>query len=167
MSALVLVVPEVETLLADIRAEHDPAAKLGMPPHVTVLYPFASPKRLGPTERMALAELILGFPAMDLSFQRTARFPDVLWLAPEPVEPVLALADGLTAAFPKYPPYRGKFTTVIPHLTVAQAPAPVLDQLEPIVRARFAEPVRARADAVALFTTVEKRWVEVDRFRLG
>ena len=167
MSALVLVVPEVEALLEDIRAEHDPAAKLGMPPHVTVLYPFASPKRLGPPERMALAELILGFPAVDLCFQRTERFPDVLWLAPEPVEPILALAGALTAAFPKYPPYRGKFATVVPHLTVAQAPAPVLDRLEPIVRARLTEPVRAQASGVALFTTVDKRWVEVDRFRLG
>jgi len=167
LSALVLVVPELDGLLADIREEHDPAARLGMPPHVTVLYPFASPKRLGPAERMALAELILRFPAMELSFQRTERFPEVLWLAPEPAEPVLALAEGLVAAFPKYPPYRGKFSTVVPHLTVAQAPEPVLDRLEPVVCERLSAPVRAQARAVALFTTVDKRWVEVDRFALS
>lgn len=42
-SALVVLVPEAEELVAPFRAAYDAAAAAGMPAHVTILFPFASP----------------------------------------------------------------------------------------------------------------------------
>lgn len=50
------------------------------------------------------------------------RFPDVLWLDPQPTEPILALIAAVAARWPDHPPYRGEFGDApIPHLTVADS----------------------------------------------
>jgi 2'-5' RNA ligase len=165
-SGLVLLVPELAPLIDDLRARHDPAARQGMPAHVTVLYPFMSPVRLGRGRRRRLADVIRGFPAMQLTFARIGRFPEVLWLAPEPAEPIMALVRAITAAFPDYPPYGGQFDTIVPHATVAQGDGLDLGALEPELRARIARPVTCRVDSVRLFSTVRGKWREVDSFGL-
>jgi 2'-5' RNA ligase len=167
LSALVLVVPELEAPLRAIRQAHDPAAKLGMPPHVTLLYPFASTKRLVGEARDGLAGLIAEHGSFDLSFVAVQRFPDVLWLSPEPAEPVLALAQALIAAYPAYPPYRGKFQTITPHLTVAQGRPDVLEAAERALESVLTEPVVSRIMSVELFTRQDGAWVQVDSFPLA
>ena len=42
-SALVVVVPEAEQLVGPFREKYDPSAAAGMPPHITLLYPFKPP----------------------------------------------------------------------------------------------------------------------------
>jgi 2'-5' RNA ligase len=166
-SGLVLLVPELEPAIGDLRAVHDPAARQGMPAHVTVLYPFMDPVNLGPTQRGRLAEVIRAFPAFDLSFSRVGRFPEVLWIAPDPAGPIVAMVRAIAAAFPDYPPYGGQFETVIPHLTVAHGDGLDLGALEPEVRRRLATPVVQRVDGASLFTTIRRKWREVDRFLLA
>ena len=162
-----LLVPELAPLIDDIRARHDPSARQGMPAHLTVLYPFMDPVNIGPTPRSRLAETIRGFPAFALTFARIGRFPEALWLAPEPASAVIAMVEAIAAAFPDHPPYRGQFETVIPHVTVAQGEGLDLGALEPELRRRLAQPVIVRVEAVALFTTIRRRWREVDRFLLA
>lgn len=166
-SGLVLLVPELAPLIDDIRARHDPAWRQGMPAHVTVLYPFMDPVKIGPTQRGRLAEVLRSFPAFDLTFAGIGRFPEALWAAPAPAETVVAMVRAVAAAFPDYPPYRGQFETIIPHVTVAQGDGLDLGALEPELRRRLEAPVTARVSSVALFTTVRRRWREVDRFLLG
>jgi len=166
-SGLVLLIPELAPVIDDLRARHDPAARQGMPAHVTVLYPFMPPVRLGRSRRRRLAEVIGGFSAMELTFARIGRFPEVLWLAPEPAEPVMALVRAITAAFPDYPPYGGQFDTVVPHVTVAHGEGLDLGALEPELRARIAQPVTCRVNSVRLFSTVRGKWRELDRFELA
>ncbi|THD82629.1 MAG: 2'-5' RNA ligase family protein [Phenylobacterium sp.] len=166
-SGLVLLAPDLEPRIGDLRALHDPAARQGMPAHVTVLYPFMDPVDFGPTPRGRLADAVRGFPAFDLSFSRVGRFPEVLWIAPEPAEAILALVAAIVGAFPEFPPYGGQFETVIPHVTVAHGDGLDLGALEPELRRRLADPVIQRVDAVSLFTTVRRRWREVDRFLLA
>lgn len=166
-SGLVLLVPELAPVIDDLRARHDPAARQGMPAHVTVLYPFMPPVSLNAARRRRLADVVRGFPAMQLTFSRIGRFPEVLWLAPEPAEPIIALVRAITAVFPDYPPYGGQFETIVPHVTVAHGEGLDLGALEPGLRARFASPVTARVDSVALFSTVRGRWREIDRFPLA
>lgn len=166
-SGLVLLIPELEPAIGDLRARHDPAARQGMPAHVTVLYPFMDPVKLGPTQRGRLAEVIRGFPAFDLIFSRVGRFPEVLWIAPDPVEPIVAMVRAIAAAFPDYPPYAGQFDSVIPHVTVAHGDGLDLGALEPEVRRRLAAPVVQRVDGASLFTTIRRKWREVDRFLLA
>lgn len=166
-SGLVLLAPALEARIGDIRARHDPAARQGMPAHVTLLYPFMDPVKIGPDARGRLAEVVRGFGALDLTFRRVGRFPEVLWIAPEPEPVVLAMVRALAAAFPDFPPYGGEFETVIPHVTVAQGQGLDLGALEPELRRRLDPPVRQRVEAVSLFTTVRRRWREVDRFLLA
>jgi len=166
-SGLVILVPALEPAVADLRAQHDPAARQGMPAHITLLYPFMDPVKLGPTPRARLAQVIAGFGAFDLSFSRIGRFPEVLWIAPDPVEPLRALVAAIAAAFPDYPPYGGQFESVIPHVTVAHGDGLDLGALEPEVRARLATPVIQRVDGASLFTTIRRKWREVDRFLLA
>jgi hypothetical protein len=166
-SGLVLLAPALDQRLGDIRDRHDPAARQGMPAHVTVLYPFMDPVDFGPSQRARLAEVIRGFPGFDLSFSRVGRFAEALWAAPEPAEPVLALVAAIVAAFPDFPPYGGQFETVIPHATLALGEGLDLGALEPEVRQRLSPPVTQPVDGVSLFTTVRRRWREIDRFRLA
>ncbi|MDE2487390.1 MAG: 2'-5' RNA ligase family protein [Alphaproteobacteria bacterium] len=166
-SGLVLLTPQLDAAIGDIRQRRDPAARQGMPAHVTVLYPFMDPVQIGPSQRGRLAEVIRGFAGFDLTFSRIGRFPEVLWIAPEPEAAILALVQAICAAFPDFAPYGGQFETVIPHVTVAMGEGLDLGALEPQVRSRLAPPVVQRVDGVSLFTTVRRRWREVDRFLLA
>lgn len=166
-SGLVLLVPELEPRIADLRSRHDPAARQEMPAHITVLYPFMDPVKIGPTQRGRMAEVLRGFPAFELSFTRVGRFPEALWIQPDPVEPIIEMVRAVAAAFPDYPPYRGQFETVIPHVTVGLGDSFELAALEPEVRRRLAAPVRQTISSASLFTTIKRKWREVDRFLLA
>lgn len=166
-SGLVLLVPELAPVIDDLRARHDPAARQGMPPHVTVLYPFMPAVKLGPARRRRLTDAIRGLPPFELTFSKIGRFPEVLWLAPEPAEPILALVRAIAAAFPDYPPYGGQFETVIPHATVAHGQGLDLGALEPELRRRIASPVTCRVEALSLFSLTHRRWREQDRLPLA
>src|SRR5512142_2156523 len=85
-----------------------------LPPHVTVLYPC-------PGEPLEIARVLAPFDQFDVTFTRLDRFPGVLWLAPEPAEPFVAMTEAMIARFPDWQPYGGVYRSVIPHLTVAQA----------------------------------------------
>jgi 2'-5' RNA ligase len=126
-----------------------------LPPHVTVLIP--SPGEVG-----AIGEVLAPFGAFDVTFERLERFPEILWLAPEPPEPFIAMTEAMVARFPDHPPYGGIHERIVPHLTVAQAE---LDEtaarVEPLL------PLRARVETVVLYEQVDgDRWREVHTFGL-
>ena len=45
-SALVILVPEAEPLVRPFRHRFDPSAALGVPAHITLLYPFIAPEQM-------------------------------------------------------------------------------------------------------------------------
>src|SRR5687768_15961678 len=117
-TALVVLVPEAEALVADHRLRHDPSAAAGVPDHVTVLYPFRSV--IDDIAADAIAEIAASVPAFDVVFTTLGRFPgEVVYLVPEPAEPFLRLTAAAAASFPDRPPYGGAILDPIPHLTVA------------------------------------------------
>jgi hypothetical protein len=123
-TALIAPVAEAEPLVGAFRERLDPAAGWGIPPHVTVLYPFVPPAEVRPRVHASVAAAIGGIPAFVCRFARTNWFGDeVLWLAPEPAEPFRLLTDAVWSAFPGHPPYGGAHPDVVPHLTVGQRPA--------------------------------------------
>lgn len=148
-SALLVPVPEAEPLVGAHRLAHDPVAPLGVPAHVTVLYPFVPPDALDASVEIAVAEVVSRFAAFDFVLRDVRRFDDgVLYLAPDPVEPFAALTEALAARWPEHPPYGGGFSTVIPHLTVAMADGAPVAEME--VELRGGLPVRSRASVVWL-----------------
>lgn len=116
-TAVVVTVPAAQDLVGLVRAEFDPAAAIGVPPHVTLLYPWLDRAECTPADLDALAAICADVAAFDVSFTRFGRFPGVLWLAPDPAEPFVALTAAIARRWPQTPPYGGAHE-VRPHLTV-------------------------------------------------
>jgi 2'-5' RNA ligase len=162
-SALVVVVPEAEPLVADWRAQYDWSAQHGVPAHITILYPFVPTEHVDDELVRQLRDLFGAEATISFELARVARFPEVAWLAPEPSEPFKALIDLVAARFPDYPPYEGAHDEVIPHLTVAEGGTELQDRVEAAVSGQL--PIRALADHVAfLFEDEQGLWHEVHRF---
>ena len=120
-SAVLVEVPEAEPVVGEWRRRHTYDAPLGVPAHVTLLFPFVPAERLTDDVEERLARLISAAGAFDAAFARTARWPGLLYLEPQPSQPFSALTEAIAAAWPEHPPYEGEFEVVIPHLTVAES----------------------------------------------
>ena len=168
-SALVVLAPAAEPLVKHYRDQFDPAAALGVPAHLTVLYPFLPPG-LPPAVMARLAALFGELAPFDYSLAELRRFPGVLYLAPEPDAPFRLLTRRLAEAFPEFPPYGGKFADVVPHLTLAQFADE--DRLETVAADFQAAcgprlPLALRAEGVALMDNDQGAWRVCATFRLG
>jgi 2'-5' RNA ligase len=120
-TAVLVLMPAAESVVAGHRATLDPASGLGVPAHVTVLYPFVPPERVDDRVISDLAGAVGSVACFDVTFARLRWFErSVLWLAPEPADPFLALTAAVQRAFPRYLPYGGAHTDLVPHLTVGQ-----------------------------------------------
>ncbi len=155
-------------MVGDLRRRLDPNAREGVPAHVTVLYTFRAAEEIDDGVVARLAEICRRTPAFELTFLRTSRFPGVVWLAPEPRDPIDALTAALVEAFPDCPPYGGRHRDPEPHLTVAIQPNEArLGRAERTLRRRLARPVRAHIESCALFAHAAGGWREQRRFPLG
>ena len=120
-----IVVPvEVPIAVRRLRDRMDPSAAVGVPAHVTLLYPFMPPDALNDDVRGTIERIVRGEPAFRVTFGRVGRWPNIVYLEPEPGDPFKRLIAALSAAFPDYPPYGGVHETVVPHLTIADDPRP-------------------------------------------
>ncbi|MBC3763243.1 2'-5' RNA ligase family protein [Quadrisphaera sp. RL12-1S] len=122
LTGVVVLVSEADAVVRRHRDHLDGSAAWGVPAHVTVLFPFAAPQDLDDGALTALAGAVASVPAFEAAFTRTAWFgEDVLWLAPEPAGPFVALTRAVASAFPQHQPYGGAFDGSAPHLTVGEA----------------------------------------------
>ncbi len=118
-TALIVPVPEAEQAVGELRLEHDPPAALGVPAHVTVLFPFVPPDEI---DESAIGEVLAAHAAFDFELASVGHWDEpVTYLAPVPAEPFTALTTAVWRRWPDYPPYEGAHETVIPHLTVGMA----------------------------------------------
>ncbi len=154
-TALVIVVSVAGPLVGEVRAQYDPVAARGMPPHITVLYPFAPPP-LRDEHIAALRELAVSTPACAFALTAVRRFPGVLWLEPTPAEPFIALTQRVTATWPQHPPYQGVHDDVVPHLTVAHGNDALLDSIEP--RLAPGLPLQALARELTMMECDQSGW---------
>ena len=137
-SAVVVPAPAAEPLVSAWRERFDPSAAHGMPAHLTTLYPFLPEEALTPDVVARLRVVCAAVPVLDVEFRRTARFPGVLYLEPEPAGALRDLTAAVAARWPEAPPYGGAFDTVIPHLTIAHGASDgVLDEIEAALRPRL------------------------------
>lgn len=116
---MLLVCPQAEPVVSRQRLRHDAAARDGVPAHVTVLYPFKPLELLDDEDHRRLEALFATADAFVLRGSRTGWFDDrVVFVAPDDPAPVRELTARVVEAFPDFPPYRGAFAEVIPHLTI-------------------------------------------------
>jgi 2'-5' RNA ligase len=163
---VIVTVPEAEPVVGGWRMQYTDDAPAGIPPHVTVLFPFVPADRVGEAE-LRVGEIVAAAPAFELRFARTARFPELLYLDPEPAEPLLALTEAIAAEWPEHPPYEGVHDTVIPHLTVAESEdSALLDRIAAQVEPQL--PIELRVDEASLFVEDGTgRWHEHSRLSLA
>jgi 2'-5' RNA ligase len=146
-TALVAIFPELEPLIGEIRCRHTPDGARQMPPHVTLVFPFAGSESVEAYTKQ-VARVLESFAQFEVTFREPARWPQTLYLKPEPPDPFIAITEALVDAFPDFPPYGGRFDKIIPHVAVAHGDDALLDQLEAHV-----------APLLGLAVRVERLWL--------
>ncbi len=168
-STLVVAVPAAEPVVGRVRRRFDPTSRAGMPAHVTVLYPFAEPAGLGPEVFGALSELFAAHPPFGFTLAGVGWFGEgIAFLGPKPAAPFEALTASVADRFPAFPPYRGAYERVVPHLTVGARGRPrALRRAAARVEATL--PIEAVATEVLLMVRGPGRrpWRAVQAFPLG
>lgn len=137
-------------------------ASLGVPAHVTLLFPFLAPADLREADRRRIASILAGHPPIEYRLSRVRDWDTVRYLDVEPSGPFIRLVETLVAAYPAWSPYGGAFPYV-PHVTIAERNG----LAEPIVADPRAPLPRVADRAVLLVEDAEGRWHTRWRFRLG
>ena len=168
-TALICRVPEAERHIARYRERYDPSARRNVPAHVTILYPFMPPAAVDAGVLSELAAIAGAVRCFEYRLAETRRFPVSLYLAPQPDDSFAALTAAVFRAFPDYPPFAGKFATVVPHVTVAHADEAQLCEIEVELRIALASgsAIRARCGEMVLIENSSGVWEEMHCFPLG
>jgi len=117
---LALLVPDAESLVGDLRLRLDPAAKLGLGAHFTVLYPFYDSEDITKAHLETLDVVAAMRRPLLFSLDHVGTFPSTVWLAPTPDAAIVELAHALEHAFPGRPATGRTFERFVPHLSVAR-----------------------------------------------
>lgn len=168
-SGLIIEVPEAEPAVRQHRERLDASAPLGIPAHITVLFPFMPPEMIDEAALTRLAELFAGVSRFRFVLDHTDWFgDDVLWLGSGDDRLFRTLTQRVFSAYPAYPPFEGQFDDVVPHLTIGHGqPLDALRSAEDSVQARL--PIEASAEGVTLLTqqTAGGQWAKTALFKLG
>lgn len=148
-SAVIVAVPEAPPAVERwLEATAGAKPSHGVPPHVTILFPFVPAGEIDAKLVNDLRALARRFEPFAFELRELRRWPDVLYLAPEPDAPFVELTGAFVAAYPEHPPYEGEHETIVPHLTVAQGEAEALTAAAGEVRPFL--PLHARARELLL-----------------
>ncbi|MET8346512.1 2'-5' RNA ligase family protein [Streptomyces microflavus] len=165
-AGLIVRIPEAEPTVRRWRERFDPSAQAGVPAHTTVLFPFLDESRTDALVHSALADVLCSHPAFDLRFERCGRLPEVLYLIPEPDTQLRQLTEAIVDRWPEAPPYGGRFTEIVPHLTIAQGQEDtVLEEIEADLAGRL--PFTSHVSSVELIVHDGVKWQERASFALG
>jgi hypothetical protein len=164
-----LIIPVAEAAFLQpfrIRYLHRPGVT--MPPHITGPTPFRPLRELARDEFRTLTTVCASFPSFVFTLARVARFAETgfLYLAPEPIEPFVALSQALSGVYSEPPE---NHADVVFHLTLAGKHPSDLDQLEAEFYQSYGAqlPIQAVAAEVSLYEKREERWFGEASFPLG
>ena len=143
------------------------AAALGMPPHVTLLYPWKNPT-LEDVDLQRLEAALAPFEPFEVRFNRLETFSaGVVYLAFEDETVPRAMMKAIFTAFPDTPPYAGAFPDPSPHLTVAKCPPEQLDRWKDEIGSALDLPLSFSVQEVAVFEQGDnRRWSKRHTVRL-
>ena len=169
LSGLIVEIPEAGPAVGWHRARLDASAPLGIPAHITVLFPFMPPGTINGTVLAEIEHLFAAVSQFRFRLDHTDWFGDtVLWLAPRDPGPFRALTQLVFEAFPAFPPFEGQFDDVVPHLTVGHGrPFNDLRTAEKSVQAQL--PIDGHATTVTLMTqqSAGGHWTKAATFALA
>lgn len=167
-SALIVKVPEAEAVVSPLRARFDAASQLGVPAHITILFPFMDPGRVSPAVLKRLQQVLAAVPSFSYSLTSAGSFETTAYLAPSPPDPFISLTTAVVRCFPEFPPYGELHARTVPHLTVAHGDAnnASIAATELAARLRAHPPIHATCDAVTMLENASGQWREMHTFRL-
>ena len=162
-TALLITVPDMPKVIRDTRLSLDPGAALGVPEHVTVMYPFLHPDDVGEAIVDRLEKICSETAGFEFSLTEVRWFGEaVVWLAPRPEDPFRRLSMLVEREFGTRP-YGGAYDEITPHLTIGyHAPVDQMRAAQDVVVPFL--PIHARAAELALFQGGPAGWAEVRRF---
>jgi 2'-5' RNA ligase len=164
-TAIIVPVPEAESVVGRWRRRYTPSGAAGMPAHITLLIPFTDSDVLDADETSRAKEVLARFTPTELSLAATAYFegpPTVLYLQPEPAAPFRKMTEALVQAFPEHTPYGDPDAQIVPHLTVAtRLGREELAAIEGELAGKL--PISARASEAWLMEHAEQGWRLRDR----
>ncbi|MFN0071412.1 MAG: 2'-5' RNA ligase family protein [Chloroflexota bacterium] len=165
-TALLIPVPAAEPVIGQWRRLFDPSAGHGVPPHITLIFPYLSSASCNPAVSSELRALFDDTPAFQFSLVSEGTFPGIQYLAPVPDEPFVSLIRTLAERFPEAPPYGGAFPSIVPHLTVAHT-------CDDAMRTRIAKSLRpalpilcSAREVLLMRENVDGQWQISERFPL-
>jgi 2'-5' RNA ligase len=120
----------------------------GVPPHITLVFPFVPAAQATDSLVSELSELVRECACFTFDLGELRRFSTTLYLAPEPSEPFVALSEALADRYPDCAPQVHAFGEVVPHLTVAEGSAELMEaasnEIQPLL------PIRTSCESATL-----------------
>jgi len=101
-ASLVVAVPEATPFVHHIRERFDPYSSIGVPAHVTALYPFFTAETLDDSIDDRVSAALAHVAGFDYELTRVMAFDESsVYLAPEPADRFVALTNALWDRFPE------------------------------------------------------------------
>lgn len=170
-TALLVAAREAEPVVREWRLRYvRESVERGIPPHLTILFPFVPAAEIDEEILDALGRLYAPSSAFDYALESVESFSDAAWLAPEPAGPFLDLIARTRAAFPDRPPYGDPEHVPVPHCTIGADDDPA--GVEAMVRELRSGlgtqlPIRCHASEVSLLCErADGSWFERGAFPL-
>ncbi|MFW2383415.1 MAG: 2'-5' RNA ligase family protein [Acidimicrobiales bacterium] len=160
ISAVAVVVPEADELLSAVGG----SVSGGMPAHVTVTYPFLSPRRIQQSHRDQLRAIASASESFDLELATLRNHELITFLTVTPEEPVRTLTAAVLEDWPDHPPYGDSEVDVPPHMTLGinVLPEEIADTVEPFL------PIGCKIDRLVLMVRgLSGRWRIAEEYPLG
>lgn len=118
-SALLIIPPQpVQAFAYPLREEYDAVSFAKVPAHFTFFYPFVPAEQLDQAAEV-LHPICRSIASFELTLDRYGSFEDAVFLEPADPQPLIALYQSVSEAFPDFA--RPDFH---PHLTLARADDP-------------------------------------------
>jgi hypothetical protein len=125
-------------------------ANLGVPPHITLLYPWRDAP-LSDNDLEQLRKVLLNHQAFSLCFDRLETFEvGAIYLALQDGSAAKTIMVDLMNAFPDTPPYGGDFLDAVPHLTLAKCDPENLQVLKTEIARELRLPLEFSVNEIAV-----------------
>jgi hypothetical protein len=113
---LLLITPDAEPLVGRWRAEHDDAARFGIPAHVTVRTPFLPPEQW----RDPALSSLESFLPVEVTLARLEDRPGGLVVVVEPDDVLREITEAVGLQWPTLLPHKGNRPDLAYHITVVR-----------------------------------------------
>ena len=162
-------VPEVEPLVARLRALFDPSAKRGLAAHVTVVHSNLPSERVDLIAVEKIAAAAASMAPFNYWITRVARFPGTVYLAAEPAAPFVHLKNTLAVTLRTDQREQQGHEPLIPHVSVVRKSALDDRDVEAELTAMLERhgPISCECKQIVLLENSSGLWRPVREFALS